>query len=60
MKLIICGLKIVGKPHVRKMIQSLIEGHKYSNLIAGFDLANDEDFTPSILEYLTDILEGKS
>jgi len=59
LKLIICGLKIVGKTHVRSMIQNIADGHKYSKLIAGFDLVNEEDYTPSILEFLTDILDGK-
>jgi len=41
------------------MIANIIEGGKYSDLIAGFDLVNEEDFCPPILEFLTDILEGK-
>ena len=28
-------------------------------MIAGFDLVNEEEFTPPILEFLTEILEGK-
>lgn len=60
LKLIITGLKIVGKPHIRKMIANIVEGGKYSELIAGFDLVNEEDFCPPIVEFLTDILEGKS
>ena len=38
------------------MIANIIEGGKYSNLIAGFDLVNEEDFCPPILEFLTEIL----
>ena len=59
LKLIICGLKIVGKPHIRKMIDSMVEGHSYSDMIAGFDLVNEEDYTPAILEFLQDIFDGK-
>lgn len=59
LKLIICGLKIVGKPHIRKMIESMVEGHAYSDMIAGFDLVNEEDYTPGILEFLQDIIDGK-
>lgn len=59
LRLIICGLKIVGKPHIRKMIESMVEGKAYSDLIAGFDLVNEEDYTPGILEFLGDIIDGK-
>ncbi len=59
MKLIITGLKIVGRPHVNKMIQNIVEGRAYTNLIAGFDMVNEEDFTPPILDFITDILEGR-
>jgi hypothetical protein len=60
LKLIITGLKIVGKPHVTKMISDIIEGRKYSDLIAGFDMVNEEDFTPPIYSFITEILEGRS
>lgn len=59
LKLIITGLKMVGKPHVKRMIQSIADGGKYSKLIAGFDMVNEEDYSPPILEFLTDVLEGK-
>ena len=52
LKLIINGLKILGKPHVEKMIKDIISGSKYTSLIAGFDLVNEEDFTPPILEFI--------
>lgn len=41
------------------MIKNIIEGRTYTNLIAGFDLVNEEDFTPPILEFMGDILEGR-
>jgi len=59
LSLIITGLKIVGKPHIVKMIQQIIEGKKHTDLIAGFDMVNEEDMTPSILEFLHEILDGK-
>ena len=52
LSLIITGLKIVGKSHIVKMITQIIEGKKYSDLIAGFDMVNEEDVTPPILEFL--------
>ena len=59
LKLIICGLKIIGRPHVVQSIQSLIEGRNYSNLLAGFDMVNQENVTPPLLSFVPDILEGK-
>ncbi len=41
------------------MIKTIIEGGEYSDLIAGFDMVNEEDFTPPILEFVQDILNGK-
>ena len=41
------------------MIYDLIEGRKFTNLIAGFDMVNEEDVTPPILEFVPEILEGK-
>ena len=59
LRLIITGLKIVGRPHVLKMISNIIEGRQYSDLIAGFDMVNEEDFTPPIFEFANEILDGK-
>lgn len=58
LKLIIAGLKIVGKPHVAKMIQQIKESRNFSDLVSGFDMVNEEDFSPPILEFLEEILEG--
>ena len=41
------------------MIHGIIDGRNYSELIAGFDMVNEEDFTAPILEFVPDILEGK-
>lgn len=58
-KLIVTGLKIVGKPHIVKMIDSIVEGREYSDLITGFDMVNEEDVTPPILHFVPEILDGK-
>jgi hypothetical protein len=34
------------------MIESIIEGGAHTELIAGFDMVNEEDFTPPILDFL--------
>lgn len=49
MTLIITGLKIVGAPHIKKMIDHIQIGKRhYPDLITGFDLVNEEDFTDQI------------
>ncbi len=59
LRLIVTGLKIVGKPHIVKMIDSIVEGREYSDLITGFDMVNEEDVTPPILHFVPEILDGK-
>lgn len=54
LKLIITGLKIVGHKHVAKMMSHIEEGRKLGNLITGFDLVNEEDFTDHIGEFAPD------
>lgn len=41
------------------MIKNIVEGRLFTNIIAGFDLVNEEDFSPPILEFIVDILEGR-
>lgn len=59
LRLIATGLKIVGKPHIVKMIDTIVEGREYSDLITGFDMVNEEDVTPAILQFVPEILDGK-
>lgn len=56
-RIIICSLKIIGKDHNEKMILDIQEYQKKTNLIAGFDMVNEEDATPSIKEFIPQILE---
>jgi hypothetical protein len=59
LRLIATGLKIVGKPHIIKMIDAIVKGREYSELITGFDMVNEEDVTPAILHFVPEILDGK-
>jgi hypothetical protein len=59
-RLIICGLKIIGKDHIIKMCEGTQEGLKYSDLIAGFDMVNEEDYCEPILEFIKHIKEAQS
>ena len=45
---------------MEKMIEDILEGSKYTDLIAGFDMVNEEDFTPPIIEFVEEILKGKT
>lgn len=63
-KLILTGLKIVGKPHVEKILRHLAVGNSsedkaLADLVAGFDLVNEEDFTPEIGNFAEEILQHK-
>lgn len=60
-RLIITGLKIVGHKHIKKMINHIHEGSsdedkRLAELIAGFDMVNEEDFTPEISEFVEEIV----
>jgi adenosine deaminase CECR1 len=60
MTLVITGLKIVGKPHVKKMIDHIHIGkQKYPDLISGFDMVNEEDYTAQIQEFMPQILAAQ-
>lgn len=59
------GLKIIGKPHVDKILSDVINGSslkdkRLAELIAGFDMVNEEDFTKPISYFAEDILKGKA
>jgi len=59
--LVITGLKIVGHSHIGKMIEHIQIGKKaYPNLIAGFDMVNEEEFTPGIAEFMPQILAAQT
>lgn len=60
-KLILTGLKIVGKTHIEKMLKHTQEGanaedKRLAELIAGFDMVNEEDYTPEISTFAEEIL----
>jgi adenosine deaminase CECR1 len=61
-KLIICGLKIIGKDHIQKEIDYTMEAMdmpEYKYLIAGYDMVNEEDTTPPIEEFAQLIMNAK-
>jgi len=49
LRLILTGLKMVGEPHVNKILDHLRVGkEKYPELITGFDLVNEEEYFAGI------------
>ena len=60
-KLVLTGLKIVGKKHIDQMLQDIKDGanekdKRIAELIAGFDMVNEEDYTPEIGDFALDVL----
>mgnify|MGYP000279738257 CR=1 FL=1 len=52
MKIVCCGLKIVGKGHIQSQIDAVFESWKYTDMVIGFDMVNEEDFTPEVDHFL--------
>lgn len=60
LKIISCGLKIVGKPHIQAMLDACTQKVKNSELISGFDMVNEEDYNPGCDEFLAQMYEAKA
>jgi len=59
MKVIASGLKVLGKPHVQQQIDIFFESKKYTDMIVGYDMVNEEDFTPPLTEFLPQLYAAK-
>ena len=46
------GLKIFGKDHIQNAIDSVIEADKFTNMVTGFDMVNEEDYNMRIDDFL--------
>jgi len=61
-KIITCGLKVLGKDHIQKQIDDMIEGkgmEDYKYLLAAYDMVNEEDTTPGIQEFAQLIMKAQ-
>lgn len=59
MQLVITGLKIVPN-HINKMLDHLAEGRAaFPHMLAGFDMVNEEEYNPSLQEYMPQILAAQ-
>lgn len=60
MKVIVCGLKVLGKAHIQLMLDNIEERKQDAwSMIAGFDMVNEEDYSAPIDEFLEQILTTK-
>lgn len=52
-KIIVCGLKLLGREHIQAMLDSIVERKdKGYKMIAGFDMVNEEDYWSPIDTFL--------
>ena len=57
MTLILTSYKMIGQSHVTKILNHIKIGkERYPDLIVGYDMVNEEEFTPTISEFLPSIL----
>ena len=57
MTLILTSYKMVGQAHVTKILNHIKQGKEhYPELVAGYDMVNEEEFTPLISEFMPSIL----
>jgi adenosine deaminase CECR1 len=47
-RLVVCGLKIFGDAHIKEQIRCCLKGLNKYEIIAGFDLVNEEDTNPPL------------
>ena len=59
MRIIAQGLKIFGREHIQSQIDTYIEADRKTNLIVGFDMVNEEEYSEPIDFFLDQILEAK-
>ena len=48
-----------GPEHIKSQIETIIAADNKTNLIAGFDMVNEEDYNPRINDFLEQIMEAK-
>ena len=60
MKIVACGLKIVGKGHIQTQIDAFFDSKKFTDMVVGFDMVNEEDFTPPVEDFLDQIYDARA
>ena len=52
MRIIAQGLKIFGREHIQSQIDTYIQADSKTNLIVGFDMVNEEEYSEPIDYFL--------
>jgi adenosine deaminase CECR1 len=60
MKIVACGLKLLGREHAQSQIDAYFDAPKYSDMVTGFDLVCEEDYNPELDRFLDLIYEAKA
>jgi len=60
MKIVACGLKLLGREHAQSQIDAYFEAPKYSDMVSGFDLVCEEDYNPELDRFLDLIYEARA
>ena len=58
MKIVACGLKLLGPAHIKSQLDAIMQADRKSNLIVGFDMVNEEDYWPGIDSFLEQIMRA--
>lgn len=53
------GLKIVGKTHIDFEIAATIRSKEFTDLVTGFDMVNEEDYVPPVIDFVREMMEAK-
>lgn len=57
MTLILTSYKMIGQSHVTKILNHVKRGkERFPNLIAGYDMVNEEEYTPGISKFMPSVL----
>jgi hypothetical protein len=60
MKIIACGLKILGKSHVQAMLDAVEHASSVGcQLVVGFDMVNEEDYNDPIDTFIEQMFATK-
>lgn len=60
MRIIVVGLKIVGRGQIKEQLDYTIKAYECSKMVVGYDLVCEEDYTPGIEEYLDLLLDART
>lgn len=57
--MIVCSLKVFGKKHIEEMVECMKRSKEVCDIIAGFDMVNEEDATAPLKDCVSMLEEAK-